>query len=73
MWIIKKDGSAINSDCLIGISKMDNKIIALAADVGRIKIVEYESEKAAEIEYLNIISALEQGDRSYYVNGGPWA
>lgn len=74
MWIIEKDGSANNTDHIIGITRIKTKIIAIvAAGVGNIKIAEYETEKAAEIEYLNIISALERGDRSYYVNGGPWA
>lgn len=73
MWIIKQDGSANNTDYIIGITKIKNKILAIvAAGVGNIRIAEYETEEAAEREYLDIISALAHGETIYYVNGGPW-
>ena len=73
MWLIMQNGKAINTDMIIEIGIDDSKIIAVAPNAGHVTVAEYDTAKAAEIEYLNILYALERNERSYYVNGGPWA
>ena len=82
MWIVMQDGGAVNTDHLLEIGQDGCRITgrpaaagAMITEAGRQRacldeylIAEYEDPKAAEIEFLIILSALTQGDRVYHVN-----
>ena len=72
MWLIMQNGKAINTDMIIEIAIDGSRIIAVAPNAGHVTAAEYDTAKAAEKEYLNIISALERGKKIHYVNWGPW-
>lgn len=83
MWIVMQDGTAVNTDHLLEIRVHDGMITgrpaaagAMIKEAGRQRacldeylIEEYENPKAAEIEFLIILSELSQGSRVYHVNG----
>lgn len=82
MWIVMQDGAVINTDQMVEIRPKGSRIIAHPAGmesaafrqawnlpINEYLIADLESPKAAEEEYVMILSALETGDRVYHVGG----
>lgn len=82
MWIVMQDGAVINTDQMVEIRPKGSRIIAHPAGmesaafrsawnlpIDEYLIADLESPKAAEEEYMLILSALETGERVYHVGG----